>query len=534
MTFASSLEGVTVLRSPAAIENTLRSVIHRSNVEALIDGTRSARQLVREFGVAVRAVQGRATLPTVDFDWFRRGEDVEGNRLDVLAVEDATQILLRFGAGTFTLVPITDRYNDRVLRAQWTSPLLEAASQHANMNTYLRVPSNGYVDTVDIYYVLSELRRVYDDRIDTMRAYRRSLLAQSAEQPPKKPVRSGQGDFGQFFNGALSRLTVDPYGNDSLLDSLTILDHGTLSSRRWGIEIEHPDTAGVHTPRYWENHYDPSIEGERNYSGGESVHDVDCESYDSGDDSWCDQYDGCQGGDYTTPTEWTSPILRSFHSRGLEELCSNLVGRLTNATAGIHVHVEASDLSAIQAARVSLYYSLLEPLFEQEYERETRSYCQSTGSEAVAHRLREARQFVRRYGANQDVRAFSAGDRYTTVNLQALGAHGTIEFRAMGPRYEYETLILWASFCREMVNLAKSDVPQRAILAVTTVEELVAMLVKYGKETSDPNATEPKLESLRYTPIEGVQYSRDGQGTGQVFDDFDSVSVPIELVVATA
>jgi hypothetical protein len=76
------------------------------------------------------------------------------------------------------------------------------------------------------------------------------------------------------------------------------------------------------------------------------------------------------------------------------------------------------------------------------------------------------------------------GDRYHSVNLQSLSSHTTIEFRAMGPVYEYEYLIRWAYFVREMVNVAKANVPVKRWTSVKTFADVIAIFAEYGKETA--------------------------------------------------
>lgn len=74
------------------------------------------------------------------------------------------------------------------------------------------------------------------------------------------------------------------------------------------------------------------------------------------------------------------------------------------------------------------------------------------------------------------------GDRYVTLNLQSLNRHGTVEFRAMGPVYDYDYLVRWAMFCREMVNIAKAGVTAKEWNSVNSWADLTALFAKYGKE----------------------------------------------------
>jgi hypothetical protein len=76
-------------------------------------------------------------------------------------------------------------------------------------------------------------------------------------------------------------------------------------------------------------------------------------------------------------------------------------------------------------------------------------------------------------------------DRYRDLNLQSVHAHGTIEFRAMGPVYDYKHLVRWAWLCRELVNISKLDVPDALWRNVTSMSDILNIVYEYGSETSD-------------------------------------------------
>jgi len=78
-----------------------------------------------------------------------------------------------------------------------------------------------------------------------------------------------------------------------------------------------------------------------------------------------------------------------------------------------------------------------------------------------------------------------ADDRYRDINLQAYNAHGTIEFRAMGPVYDYKHLVRWAWLCRELVNISKLDLPDSLWRSVTSMADILNIVYEYGSETND-------------------------------------------------
>lgn len=292
--------------------------------------------------------------------------------------------------------------------------------------------------------------------------------------------------------------------NRDNIDTLPVANHGVLSSRTWGIEVESGGRRGVYAPDGWDDKYDGSLRSA--YSGG-WIDASDCENdhneelWDSNDgwvtndDYWGESYD-CdlceQDSDNEDDTgEFVSPILRSFHSRGLEKLVGELSEEPQNDSAGVHVHVGAEDLTAKQIGGLVFAYEMIEPLIETSYRREERGYCKNRTTKSTMAILKAAKTV--KYKSYQDAVKdghsgadyIPFGDRYVSLNLLALEDHGTVEFRAMGPVYEYEHLIKWAHFCREMVNLAKKDVPAKEWSAVRNFADVRALFAKYGEETSD-------------------------------------------------
>jgi hypothetical protein len=399
---------------------------------------------------------------------------------------------------------------------QFVSALMDAALSHQQSWRTIRVFSDSGVDWVSWDYVdavISECAVIWQNRMVRVRQHLRDqgrLYQSTSEQSTAKTVRSGGGDF-----GAMWRSRVE-YQDPGVLGHIDILPHGTRSSRPWGIEIEAVDIDGINTPAGWDLKGDGSLEGV--YVGdGEERHDPECSAFGDSSEYDCDYYDNCSASGYTTTGEWTSPILTSFHSRGLQHLCVSLENRETNSSPGVHVHVSASDLTPTQAARVSLFYSLLEPLFETDYQRETRGYCESLTASSVIRNLRDARNYSRNTPTrNQRPGAFYSGGRYVTVNLSALVSHGTIEFRAMGPVYDYEHLTRWAALCRELVNLGASSVTQREVLAVRDAEGLTALLAKYGSETPEPGSSAEAPEMANIDPQREVSPA----GLRMQYDDY--------------
>jgi hypothetical protein len=419
--------------------------------------------------------------------------DINGYRVnvDVLDQETIERFVKAASNGRMLVSDSADMDYAGGLRLRPISNLEDQAWKMSGMVHYM-FPE--IYDGVSLYSV-SDLRRAMGAYRDFRINYRRRYLQQVIRNNMRADAvaRRELDDFTQeridrfqnFIYKVKGNLLIeaDPFSH------LTILPPKTLSSRRWGIEIEAVDINGVDTPKYWDLHGDGSLRS-LSYEGRYD-HDDDCDVYVEDPDCDCGEcrlpcdcgFDDEGGYDETSTGEWNSPVLRSFHSRGLKYLCEQLEHRPTNSTPGIHVHVEADDLSPEQAARLSVIYSALEPLFDREYHRREREYCRSVDLPEIIKRFRESRRIKRAGGRSRDM---SFNSRYWTVNLAALNQHGTVEFRAMGPKYNYEHLIRWAHFCREMVNIAKADVPQKEWASIRTFKDLIVLFSKYGKETPTP------------------------------------------------
>lgn len=306
---------------------------------------------------------------------------------------------------------------------------------------------------------------------------------------------------------------------DKVIPALPFLGHGFASSRRWGIEIESGGARGVTAPPKWDRKRDGSLRSAwdgfvevQNFEPFdeeettvvpwrscplEMRHMPHVETYDYtlGDYIYTMREDYLPVQDcercgtitrmvHRTPqtithrrsdddcAEFVSPILTSMHSNGLEAILAEVSKQPQNDSAGVHVHVEASDLSQAELSTLVYGYDMLERFVEASYQRTRRDYCERRDAHSVLNAARGVKA-----GASVDV-----GQRYLTLNLQSLSRHGTVEFRAMGPVYDYDYLVRWAMFCREMVNIAKAGVKVAEFGRVKKWEDVLSLFVKYGKE----------------------------------------------------
>lgn len=97
-------------------------------------------------------------------------------------------------------------------------------------------------------------------------------------------------------------------------------------------------------------------------------------------------------------------------------------GGTVDVSCGLHVHVDARDLTGDQFARVFGFYTERQPLFDQLVapSRRRNQYCRPYRSDEIDD--------IKGQAVRNDKQVYWS-DRYRTVNVCSFGRHGTIEFR---------------------------------------------------------------------------------------------------------
>ena len=350
-----------------------------------------------------------------------------------------------------------------------------------------------------------------------MRVLARDAEERAARIAQEQERAASRERLATFLNKARSTIDHDK----EAIPLMPFVPHGLASSRRWGIEVESGGARGVDAPDDWDRKGDGSLrsawegyverEGFEPYDQEQEINRPwsDCENSDRHNPVVMIEVEGrgwvpslredyvpvrqCAGcGPMITTVriepqtivhtrrgddcaEFVSPILTSMHSRGLEYLTAELSKQPQNDTAGVHVHVEANDLTPVELNTLIYGYAMIEPLIEASYRRERRDYCVSTPAGEVAEAARKAKSRL-----DTEI---PYGERYRSVNMNSLTRHGTVEFRAMGPVYDYDHLIRWAMFCREMVNVVKGGATVSEFGRVAgSWDGLMKLFLKYGKE----------------------------------------------------
>lgn len=290
-----------------------------------------------------------------------------------------------------------------------------------------------------------------------VRARMRSNMTAAPKTPKERTAAEKAQAVADFDKHRLARKKKleESLKGKQAISLLPMTNHGFASSRRWGIEIESGGARGIDSPAGWKRKGDGSLR-----SAWDGHIDAEGTQHYS-------QHDDC--------AEFVSPILGSMHSKGLETLLAQIILQPQNDTAGVHVHVEANDLSPRQLGSLVYGYDMVEGLIESSYRRTRRNYAKYRDTKQTMDILQSAKK-------TDKLSSVQRGERYVTLNLQALDQHGTVEFRAMGNVYEYDHLIRWALFCREMVNLAKAGVSVKEWNSVNSWADLTSLFAKYGKE----------------------------------------------------
>jgi hypothetical protein len=262
-------------------------------------------------------------------------------------------------------------------------------------------------------------------------------------------------------------------------DTIPLQPAGTSASRTWGIEVEVVDAGRTNRPMGWRDVYDGSLP--------EADGSCGCDCDYCYDDNHCQDTDNsCYYDTSSESREFVSPVLQDFNSNGLREICNDLPDDDGWTEPGVHVHVGASDLTVADISRLLFAYAAVAPIIQPLYYRKVYNYCNEMSFTNVQWWNRAVKEQARvspLVPTNpRDICTGQPDSRYSDVNLHALEKHGTIEFRSMGPRYNYAHLVRWAWFCREMVNLSRLNLDQRIWLSCRSVADVIGVLRKYGKE----------------------------------------------------
>ena len=167
--------------------------------------------------------------------------------------------------------------------------------------------------------------------------------------------------------------------------------------------------------------------------------------------------------------ELVSPILSGLE--GKEQLRIALrtikeLGAKTDRSCGIHVHHDASDMSAKNLANVAELYKSHEAIIDQFVGESRRrysgnQYCASMHTNRMYWENASERMYNNtninssEQQKSQMIRAISPG-RYFHVNFNAYLRHGTVEFRQHHSSLNVNKIWTWVVFTQTIMSVAKS------------------------------------------------------------------------------
>jgi predicted RNA-binding Zn-ribbon protein involved in translation (DUF1610 family) len=144
----------------------------------------------------------------------------------------------------------------------------------------------------------------------------------------------------------------------------------------------------------------------------------------------------------------------------------NEIGAAVNSSCGFHVHIDASNFSRLELARLLLVWMRIEPVifFLVSPSRRWNSYT----------------KFLRMTSyynwASMILGEISDDDRYYALNLAAFRKYRTVEFRVHQGTTNYEKVKNWTIFCLKLVEKVKSGLKWYHISEEPTIEEVLDKL----------------------------------------------------------
>jgi len=161
--------------------------------------------------------------------------------------------------------------------------------------------------------------------------------------------------------------------------------------------------------------------------------------------------------------ELVSPPL--YGKRGLNRLRKVVeaiaaAGATVNESCGLHIHVDARDLSPDQIIAVSRRYGMFEHRLDKFMapERRNTNWAKRVDKNYHADIIRHIK-FSSEIGKSFKS-AVSVIDRYRKVNIASFNRHGTIEFRQHEGTVDPDRILNWVQFCTHFVEEVYNNVPR--------------------------------------------------------------------------
>lgn len=179
-----------------------------------------------------------------------------------------------------------------------------------------------------------------------------------------------------------------------------------------------------------------------------------CHPRDRGDlNQWCVVYDGSISNPDDDAGELISPILCG--QEGLSILSKVIIlmsknGAKVDKTCGLHVHVDANELTCDEIKTIANRYARFEKeidLFMPVSRRgNNNNYCFSMSNSDILNDIEDC----------FNIDCFADIERYYKLNVHSCYKHGTIEFRQHSGTINFEKISNWIKFCIGFVEESKN------------------------------------------------------------------------------
>lgn len=176
------------------------------------------------------------------------------------------------------------------------------------------------------------------------------------------------------------------------------------------------------------------------------------ESYPAYKTAWRVVYDGS----VADGCEVVSPILGG--PEGLAEVkrlvkALNKNGAKADARCGLHVHVNAKDLSVVEiqhaARRYAKFENVIDGFVNPRRRGEAANWCKPMAG--IVKRIDNS------LFSNDENFVKTLNDRYVKLNLLAYLRHGTVEFRQLEGTTSWTKIVNWIQFCVNFVEASRLD-----------------------------------------------------------------------------
>ena len=159
------------------------------------------------------------------------------------------------------------------------------------------------------------------------------------------------------------------------------------------------------------------------------------------------------------PFELVSPILSGDDGiRQIQKVCEilNSLGAKVNSSCGLHVHIDARNMSVDSVKAVVRRYMLNEDIIDKFMPKTRRKdnnrFCRSILSACYYSSQAVALNELGWMSTIQEMTQRFLGNRYVKLNIMSYLVHGSIEFRHHGGTTDAKKIVNWVSFCQQFVD----------------------------------------------------------------------------------